>query len=167
MAQISGDHPHDSALKAYLRGAFPAARDVDDVVLESYLRLWTARAAQPIRSAKAFLFTVARRLAVDLIRRDQFSPLIAVKEIDALPVLGDAPDAGAAVINAEEVKLLVAAIDSLPARCREIFILCQIEGHTQRTVAERLGLSENTVAVQPARGLQRCEEFVRRRLSQP
>jgi RNA polymerase sigma-70 factor (ECF subfamily) len=160
-------HPHDSALKAYLRGAFPSVRDVDDVVQESYLRVWTARATQPIRSAKSFLFTVARRLAVDLIRRDRRSPLVAVKEIDALFVLADAPDASAASIGAEDVKLLVAAIDSLPARCREIFILCQIEGHAQRVVAARLGLSENTVGVQSARGLQRCEEFVRRRLNKP
>jgi DNA-directed RNA polymerase specialized sigma24 family protein len=44
-------------------------------------------------------------------------------------------------------------------------VLCQLEGRPQREVAERLGLSENTVAVQSARGLQRCEEFVRRRLN--
>jgi RNA polymerase sigma factor (sigma-70 family) len=160
-------HPHDSALKAYLRGAFPAVRDVEDVVQESYLRVWTARAAQPIRSAKAYLFTVARRLAVDLIRRERRSPLVAVKEIDTLFVLADAPDASAAAVSAEDVRLLADAIASLPARCREIFILCQIEGHAQRVVAERLGISENTVAVQSARGLLRCEEFVRRRLKQP
>jgi RNA polymerase sigma factor (sigma-70 family) len=160
-------HPHDSALKAYLRGAFPSVRDVEDVVQESYLRMWTAQAAQPIRSAKAFLFSVARRLAVDLIRRERRSPIVAVKEIEGLFVLADAPDASAAATKAEEVRLFVAAIGSLPARCREIFILCQIEGLSQREVAERLGLSENTVAVQSARGLQRCEEFVRRRLSQP
>ena len=142
-------------------------RDVEDVVQESYLRVWTARAAQPIRSAKAYLFTVARRLAVDLIRRERRSPLVAVKEIDTLFVLADAPDASAAAVSAEDVRLLADAIASLPVRCREIFILCQIEGHAQRVVAERLGLSENTVAVQSARGLLRCEEFVRRRLKQP
>jgi len=50
-------------------------------------------------------------------------------------------------------------------RCREIFVLCQLEGLPQRVVAVRLGLSENTVAVQSARGLQRCEAYVRRRLN--
>lgn len=159
-------HPHDSQLKAYLRGSFPAVRDVEDVVQESYLRVWKARAAHPIASAKAFLFTVARRLALDLVRRERRSPFVAVKDIGALFVFNDAPHAGESAATAGDIALMVEAIDSLPARCREIFILCQVEGHPQRVVAERLGLSENTIAVQSARGLQRCEAFVRRRLNE-
>lgn len=54
--------PHEPVLRSYLRGAFPAVRDLDDVVQESYLRLWRARTEEPIRSAKAFLFTAARRI---------------------------------------------------------------------------------------------------------
>ncbi len=158
-------HPHDAQLKSYLRGAFPTVRDVEDVVQESYLRVWKARTTRPIQSAKAFLFAVARRLALDLVRRERRSPFVAVKDFEALFVSTDAPDAAEAADHAEDIQLLVAAIESLPARCREIFVLCQLEGRPQREVAERLGLSENTVAVQSARGLKRCEEFVRRRLN--
>ena len=157
--------PHGPQLKSYLRGSFPTVRDVDDVVQESYLRVWKARATQPIQSAKAFLFAVARRLALDVVRRERRSPFVPVKVFEALFVLTDAPNAAEAADHSEDIQLLVAATDSLPARCREIFVLCQIEGHPQRLVAGRLGLSENTVAVQSARGLQRCEEFVRRRLN--
>jgi len=80
-------HLHDSSLKAYLRGSFPSVRDIDDVVQESYLRVWKARASQPIKSAKGFLFTVARRLALDLIRRERRSPLVAVTDLDRLFIL--------------------------------------------------------------------------------
>lgn len=158
-------HPLDAQLKSYLRGAFPSVRDVDDVVQESYLRIWKARTSQPIRSAKAFLFTVARRLALDLIRRECRSPLVQIKNLDELFVLDSRANAADAAVNAQQAELLVDAIDSLPGRCREIFILCQVEGLRQHEVAARLGISENTVAVQVARGLQRCEEFVRRRLN--
>lgn len=158
-------HLHEAQLRAYLRGAFPTVQDVDDVVQESYLRIWRARSIRPIQSAKAFLFAVARRLALDLVRRARRAPFVPVKDLEALFVLTDAPSAAEAAGHAEDIQLLVAAIESLPARCREIFVFCQIEGLPQRVVAERLGLSENTVAVQSARGLQRCEEFVRRRLN--
>lgn len=57
-------HAHDSQLKAYLRGVFRSVRHVDDVVRESYFRIWEARTVHPIESAKAFLFTIARRLAL-------------------------------------------------------------------------------------------------------
>ena len=158
-------HPHDSSLKAYLHGQFPSVRDVDDVVQESYLRIWKTRAAHPIKSAKAFLFTIARRLALDLVRRDRRSPFVPVKDVNALFVLTDAPNASEAATTSDDIQIMVEAIDALPARCREIFVLCQVESHPQRVVAARLGLSENTVAVQSARGLQRCEKFVRRRLN--
>lgn len=52
--------PHDTSLRAYVRGRFPGLRDVDDVVQESFLRIWQARARQPIQSARAFLFRIAR-----------------------------------------------------------------------------------------------------------
>lgn len=160
-------YPHDAQLKSYLRGSFPAVRDIDDVVQESYLRIWKTRAAQPIRSAKAFLFTVARRIALDLVRRERRAPFVPVKDIETLFVSTDAPTASDAASTAGDVQLMVEAINSLPARCREIFLLCHLEGLPQRVVADRLGLSENTVAVQSARGLQRCEAFVRHRLNQP
>lgn len=159
--------PHDAKLKAYLRSAFPSVRDVEDVVQESYLRVWRARTTQPIRLAKTFLFTVARRIALDLVRRERRSPFVAVKDPEQLLVLDTTPDAAAAAETSMQLQLLTEAVDSLPPRCREIFVLCQVEGLAQSEVARRLGLSANTVAVQSARGLQRCEQFVRHRLNQP
>jgi RNA polymerase sigma factor (sigma-70 family) len=41
-------HTHDSQLKSYLRSSFPALRDVDDVVQESYLRIWRRQLVRPI-----------------------------------------------------------------------------------------------------------------------
>jgi|GEM_PF-6457756 len=52
-------HPHESSLRAYLRGAFPSVRDVDDVVQESFLRIWGARAARPARAAARIRFASA------------------------------------------------------------------------------------------------------------
>lgn len=159
--------PHEAHLKAYLRGAFPRMRDVDDVVQESYLCLWRRRVGEPIRSAKAFLFVAARRIALDLVRRQARSPVIAVKDLSALFALDEGADASSSAAEAMQVALFTEAVAALPPRCREIFLLCQVEGLPQREVALRLGLSENTVAVQSARGLQRCVEFVSRRLNRP
>lgn len=156
-------HRHELVLRSYLQGAFPAVRDVDDVVQESYLRIWQAAARQRITSAKAFLFTVARRLALNALRRDRAAPFVEVTDLNGLFV-PDQKQGGDAAALAEEIELLVAAVDSLPPRCREIFVLRRLQGVPQKEIAARLGLSEQTVQVQAARGLQRCSEFMRRRL---
>lgn len=158
-------HAHDLPLKAYLRGSFPSLPDLDDIVQESYVRIWRIRATAPIRSAKALLFTIARRLALDLVRRRQSSPIAMVTDVNQLFVYDTTPGPVEAVVLKHETDLLVTAIDALPARCREIFILCQVEGLSHKEVAARLGISKNTVSVQVARGLQRCELYLRRHLS--
>ena len=61
---------HEPSLRAYLRTQYPFAPDIDDVVQESFLRLWKFRMGQPVRYAKALLFKVARHLVIDTARRN-------------------------------------------------------------------------------------------------
>jgi RNA polymerase sigma factor (sigma-70 family) len=155
--------PHGSSLKAYLQGAFPAVRDSEDVVQESFLRLWNLRAAQPIRSAKAFLFTVARNIALDSVRRMRGSPISAVPDLAALSVMEEDADVCKAVSRSEEIALLADALETLPARCREIILLRKFEHLSQKEVAARLGISELTVQEQVYRGVRRLEKVLRKR----
>lgn len=156
-------HPHESSLRAYLRGSFPAVRDLDDIVQESYLRIWTARATQPIRSGKAFLFRVARNLALDFVRRRKNSPVDTVQDLSAFPAIEEGPSAAEAACTNQELAILAEAIDSLPGRCREIVVLRKLRGISQKEIAAQLGISEQTVQVQAARGIRRCEKFLRQR----
>lgn len=156
-------HSHDLQLKSYLRGSFPYVRDVDDVVQESYLRVWRRHLAQPIVSAKAFLFQVARNLAMDVIRHNRASPITEALDSVTLPVGEEHPGVVEGVCVNEEVDLLCDAITALPPRCREIVVLRKIKGVSQKEIASKLGLSESTVQVQASRGLRRCAEFLRER----
>jgi RNA polymerase sigma-70 factor (ECF subfamily) len=154
-------HAHDSSLKAYLRGSFPTVRDVEDVVQESYLRIWRARLVHPIHSTKSFLFQVARHLALDLVRRNRISPVQPVPDPAALCVMDDRPGVAETVCTQDELQLLARAIQDLPPRCRAIMILRQIEGVPQKEIAARLGISVLTVQTQVVNGLRRIEEFFR------
>lgn len=156
-------HPHDSSLKNFLRSSFPAVRDVDDVVQESYLRIWRARAAEPIRCAKAFLFTIAQHVALDFVRRERRSPIHSTDDLAALEVLEEKPAAADTLGRAEKIQLLIAAIDSLPRRCREVVILRKLKLVPQRDVAARLGISEKGVENQLARGIERCRIYLEKR----
>lgn len=151
--------PHDGQLKAYLRSAFPSLREVDDVVQESYVRIWKARAAAPILCAKAFLFRVARNVALDLLRRERTSTVDAVGSLAALPVVDDGGGVTEAIAHAERIAALADALTALPPRCREVVIQCKLEGRSYQEVALALGLSKKTVAEHVYRGVQRlgCE----------
>lgn len=152
---------HEPALRTYVQGRFPAVRDVDDVVQESFLRVWRARLAQPIASSKAFLFTVARHVAFDLARRDRRSPVEPCAAIDELPAAAEIPTAEQQLTWCEKVDLLGNAIAQLAPRRREIIVLHKIKGLSQREVARRLGLAEKTVENHVALGVKDCQAFFR------
>lgn len=156
-------HPHDGQLKAYLRRSFPSVQDVDDVVQDTYLRVWKRNLAQPIASAKGFLFQVARRLALNIVRHDRASPIderVTENETSGVVEERDFRDT---ICTRQEVHVLLDAIEILPRCCREIVLLRKIEGLSQKEIAEKLGLSERTVQVQACRGLKRLRQLLRER----
>lgn len=61
--------------------------------------------------------------------------------------------------NANLEQLLQDAIDSLPPRCREIFLKCRIEGKSQQETADALGVSVNTVETQIGIAYKKLKQF--------
>ena len=151
--------PHRPALRAWLLARFPTLPDVDDVVQDTLARVLRAREAGPIRSARALLFTTARNLALDTVRRQQVVRFEPITDSADSSVLADGTDVIATVSKQQELELLTKAIQSLPTRCREILTLRTAYGCTQKEIARKLGVSESTVEKETARGIRLCAEF--------
>jgi RNA polymerase sigma factor (sigma-70 family) len=154
--------PHEPALRAWLRTRYPMLPDIDDLVQESYSRVLRARAAAPIGAAKGFLFATARNLAFDYFRRKRIVDVDSLAEIEELSVWEDKPDVFEIVSRQQELELLTQAIQSLPARCRQVLTLRKIYGLSQKQIASELGISEHTVEAQVGNGVRRCAEFLAR-----
>jgi len=153
---------HGAMLRSWLRGRFPALRDVDDVVQEAMSRVWQAHQAGSVDAVKAFLFTTAHHLAVDEMRRRQIVTVEYLAEITELSVYDDRPTAADAAARAQELELLTQAIQQLPDRCRQVLTLRKIYGLSQREIAAQLGITEHTVEAQIGNGMRRCADFLAR-----
>jgi RNA polymerase sigma-70 factor (ECF subfamily) len=154
--------PHDGALRGWLRARFPALSDPDDLVQEAYSRVLRAQAHGRIDSVKAFLFTTARNLALDELRRGRVVGIDALAEIDDLSVLEEKPGVPESVCRNQELELLTQAIQSLPERCRQVLTLRKIYGLSQKEIAAQLGIAEHTVEAQVANGMRRCADYLAR-----
>jgi RNA polymerase sigma-70 factor (ECF subfamily) len=154
--------PHEAMLRAWLRGRFRGEADVDDVIQEAYVRLLRAREQAEVVSPKAFLFAVARNLALDRLRRRQVAQAEPLAENEAMAVLDEGGDIPETLARNQELELLTEAIQSLPDRCRQIFTLRKVYGLSQAEIAEKLGVSENTVSAQLTIGVKKCMEFMLR-----
>jgi RNA polymerase sigma-70 factor (ECF subfamily) len=153
--------PHEPALRAWLRGSYPSLVDVDDVIQESYLRLWRARETTSIQNARTFLFGIARHVAFESFRKRRIFADVPVNEMPDSPTIQSNADVVATVSRNQEVALVSETIKALPDRCREIVLLRTQEGLSYGEIAEKLGLAEETVRVQMARGIKKCAHLLR------
>ncbi len=159
--------PHELSLRRWLGARFPSLGDRDDLVQESFLRVLRARAAGPIANVRGFLFATARNLALNHLRHRRHTHPEGLGEIDPSGVLDDGVDTPESVARQQELELLQEALQSLPERCREVFILRRIHGLAQKEIAARLGISEKTVENHSLLALRRCVEFFRERDAVP
>lgn len=152
--------PHERELRAYLRGRFPSLIDVDDLVQETYARMLRARDDGRASLSRAYLFVVARNVALDQIRRKRTVSVEPLGEIERLSVVEEGPDAAEVLSHEQELQLLADAMQALPPRCREVLTLRRIEGLSHREISARLGIAEGTVNAQLAIGLMRCRAYL-------
>lgn len=158
--------PHEVALRSYLRDTFPSL-EADEVVQESYLRLWKARAKGRIASSKAYIFAIARNTALTLLHRRRIYSPMALADLPDGAVAEEKSDVAELVNDRLRHELALEAIEQLPRRCREIFRLAALEQLPTAEIVRRTGLAENTVYAQLAIGVRKCSEFLRTRGERP
>lgn len=156
--------PHEHALRAYLQAAAPNRADVDDLMQESYLRLLRARSQGPIHCVRAFVFAIARNAVRDAVRDKLANREISGMDLDSIRVFEDSADVVSIVSRRQEQALLAEAIRDLPERCRNVLLMRKIHGLSQKEIARKLRISENTVESLISRGVRRCANYLRARL---
>jgi len=132
--------------------------DVDELLQEVYARLLVAGSSDEpeVRSVRAFALTIARNVAFDWLRHRQVVPIELVADLEALEVLDEGEQIEEIVNSHQELAMLVKAIQGLPDRCRQVFTLRKVYGYSQKEIASRLNISENTVEQHLTKAARRC-----------
>lgn len=125
---------HKEELRSFLVHRSGSASDADDLLQEVFLRA-VLRGADfcRVENPRAWLFQVARNLLVDRLRltKEQV-PLPDDLLADALPEIAPVD-----LLS----HCLPRVLSELSAEDREAIVLCDIQGMTQKTFAQRQGLS--------------------------
>jgi len=142
-------------LLAYIRRWIADAAEAEDILQESLYELVLAhRMMQPVEQAGAWLVRIARNRIIDRFRRRgarehrleqhaEDSDAADGALADLLPAADAGPEAAAmrALLLAE----IETALAQLPPEQREVFIAQELEGISFRELAQRLGVSINTL----------------------
>lgn len=144
-----------SRAKYFAREYVHSESDAENIIQDVFLHLYERRdLMDAYTNLAAYLFTSIKNRCLDYLRKwvleqetaqgvqDEFEMELRMK-YDSLEIFNtqfsDETDIG---------ELLDNALQKLPERCRNIFIMNKLEGKKQKEIAEELNLSINTVESQ-------------------
>ncbi len=131
----------------------------EDIVAEVFLNIWEKRDTLNItESVSAYLFRAVKNSCINYLNREKSRRrTISENEVNLLNLKINYPISDkyplSDLINVELEEKIKAEIEKLPEQCREIFYLSRFEELSHKEIAEKLGISENTVKVQIYRAL--------------
>lgn len=150
---------HEQALAYYLRRCWPHRDELHDLRQEVYVRVYESAGKALPTAPKSFLFTTARNLMADRLRRNRVVSIESVGDFEPLNVLIDEVTPERWSSGRQTLKRMADAFDRLPDRCREVVWLRRVEELPQKEVAMRLGITEKTVEKQVAKGMRLIAEY--------
>jgi RNA polymerase sigma-70 factor (ECF subfamily) len=153
------------ALRRYLSRFYSHTHDVEDALQEVFVRAYAAEARGPILLPRAYLFRVAKHVALNEIARRKNSATQSVEDFADPDVVGSANQTGLEqqVDGRRRLALFAHAVAALPSQCRKVLVLKKIEGLSQREIAAQLGIAESTVEKHLAKALLLTRDFMARR----
>lgn len=141
----------------------------EDVVQDAFLTVWRrAESYQPGRgSVRAWLLTVVRNRAIDMLRARESRPKVVATLDDISSLTAGDDDPADAALRGVEASAVREALASLPTEQREVVELAYFSGLSYPEVAERTGAPLGTVksrmrlAMERLRGLLVAGDVVR------
>jgi len=130
----------------YLERNWRNPSDVPDFRQDVYVRVYEAALKELPQNTTQFVLTTARNILIDRARHERVVPIEAASDLEHLSAAADAPGPERTVMARDELRHLQAAMDRLPARCREAIILRRVQGLSRAEIATRMGINEVSVS---------------------
>lgn len=152
--------PLEFALTRFIRNNWRSDADITDIRQDIYERVLIGAGRELPTLAGPYIFTVARNV---LINRSRHAKVISIELVADLGRVTQATDWLTPARHAEGRELLrqvLAGLELLPPRCREVVRLRKIEGLSTKETARRLGIGVDAVEQQTTLGMRALVDFM-------
>lgn len=119
----------------------------EEVVQDVFIKIWNNRSKiNPEYSFSSFIFRVAHNHTINVLKRLRYDKI--AKENISNSADTSVDDTDSKLILNEYLGIMKQAIDELPPKRKSIFNLSRIDGISHDKIADKMGISKNTVKSQ-------------------
>jgi RNA polymerase sigma factor (sigma-70 family) len=150
---------HNDSLLRFLRTRLRSDADAREAAQEAYVRLLQLDQADQPSFLRAYLFKIAANVATDMLRRrsvrarqtptDESGPSDFIDQEEVLDAR-------------QQMQLVQEAIDELPPRCRQAFLLKRDDEMATLQIGEQLGVSDRMVRIYLTRAIEHIQHALER-----
>ena len=144
------------SLLGFLRQRLRQSEDAADVAQETYIRMMQYEGSREVQSPSSLLFRIAINVARDLGRSEQVRRVRDQCQFDDLELDSGRPGPERELAAAQDLDVLYAAIEALPPKCRQVFLLSRVNEMTYPEIARHCGISVKMVEKHISHALAAC-----------
>jgi RNA polymerase sigma factor (sigma-70 family) len=144
---------HRGEIQEYLDRRLRCKETAADLTQDTFIRLSEQMPLAPIANFRAYLFSSARNLFIDHTRRQAHRKGETLDPQTTSGFEPSTPTLEQAAIANQQLTRLNDVIQSMPAACRDVFLMVRVEGLTYVEIGQRLGVSSKTAYSRMVRAL--------------
>lgn len=148
-------------MRAYLRRQGLESGDIDDLLQDAYCRIASLTSIDRIERPGAYLMQTIKNIRIDGLRRARVVRFDELTENAQRFVEGEEIGLESVTDARLQLQLIERILETLPERCRTIFVMKRIDGLAQREIAQRLGVTEHIVENDVRKGLRLIQKALR------
>jgi RNA polymerase sigma factor (sigma-70 family) len=152
---------HRMALHRYLSKFTSGAEDVEDLVQETLVRVYSLSDYRSVASPKALLLRIGHNLAVERARRQNAQATDSMADLEPLGVYSSEAPAEQQIDARRRFESFCVAVERLPPLCRRVFVLRKVFKLSHAEISQVLNVSHSTIEKHVAKGLVRCRDYMR------
>ncbi|MGN6600843.1 MAG: RNA polymerase sigma-70 factor [Ginsengibacter sp.] len=147
-------------LCSYAYSFFKDEATCEDIVQEIFIKIWSNR--QDLigsEQLKFYVFSAVRNNCLTRLQKNKRYKMVEMKDDDEtgeITIKLDPEDK-----KAKPTELISKAMDQLPPKCKEVFLLSRISNLTYQQIADNLGISVKTVENQISKALKILRVFAK------
>ena len=129
--------------------------DANDIVQDSFLKLWQNKESVELEKAKSWLFTTAHNALINFVKKQG-----RMQSMETAPYAEPSTE-GNLNQNFELKEIIQKYIDTLPELQKSILLLRDLEGYSYEEIGEMLKLNESQVKVYLFRARQKMKDQIK------